>query len=88
METKQKYTFKQFIAALDSRNFDTLDHNSIETTKSFFQKLNDLDFVHIENNINDRRLRVCDLCKLQAYLEEYRLYYFDEEQYRKEYLSE
>ena len=34
MEAKQKYTFKQFIAALDSREFDILDHNSIETTKS------------------------------------------------------
>ena len=88
MEAKKKYTFKQFIAALDSREFDTLDHNSIETTKSFIQKINDLDFVHTESSINDKTIRGCDLCKLQNYLEEYRLYYFDEAYYRKEYLGE
>ena len=88
MEAKKKYTFKQFIAALDSRDFDVLDHNSIETTKAFIQKINDLDFVHSEDSIKDKKIAGCDLCKLQNYLEEYRLYYFDEEYYRKEYLGE
>jgi hypothetical protein len=88
MEAKKKYTFKQFIAALSSRDFNKLDPNAIEVTKSYFQKLNDLDFVHTENNIKDKTINGCDLCKLQNYLEEYRLYYFDEAYYRKEYLGE
>jgi hypothetical protein len=88
MEAKKKYTFKQFIAALGSREFDNIDPNAIETTKSFIQKINDLDFVHAEDSIKDKTIAGCDLCKLQNYLEEYRLYYFDEAYYRKEYLGE
>ena len=88
MEAKKKYTFKQFIAALSSRDFDELDPNAIEVTKSYFQQLNDLDFVHTELSIKDKTIAGCDLCKFQNYLEEYRLYYFDEAYYRKEYLGE
>lgn len=88
MEAKKKYTFKQFIAALSCQNFDELEQNSIEITKSYFLRINDLDFVHTEASINHKTINGCDLCKLQSYLEEYRLYYFDEENYRKEYLGE
>jgi hypothetical protein len=88
MEAKKKYTFKQFIAALSSRDFDELDRNAIEVTKSYFQQLNDLDFVHTELSIKDKTINGCHLCKFQNYLEEYRLYYFDEAYYRKEYLGE
>ena len=42
----------------------------------------------MEGSINNKTMRDCDLCKLQNYLEEYRLYYFDETHYRKEYLGE
>lgn len=86
MEAKKKYTFKEFIAALDSQNFDELDPNAIEITKSYFQKLNDLDFTHIEKD--GQISLVCDLCVLENYLKEYRIYQFDEEYYRKEYLGE
>ena len=86
MEAKKKYTFKQFIAALNSENFDEIDANCIESTQSFFQKLNDLDFTHIED-AGEISL-VCDLCILENYLQEYRIYQFDEEYYRKEYLGE
>jgi hypothetical protein len=82
----KKYTFKQFIAALDSKNFDEIDPNTIETTKSYFQKLNDLDFTHIEDA--GQISLVCDLCILENYLKEYRIYQFDEAYYRKEYLGE
>jgi hypothetical protein len=82
----KKYTFKQFIAALGSRDFNDIDPNAIETTKSYFQKLNDLDFTHIEDD--GRISLVCDLCILENYLKEYRMYQFDEEYYRKEYLGE
>ena len=82
----KKYTFKQFIAALNSNDFNELDHNSIESTKSYFQKLNDLDFTHIEDK--GQISLVCDLCILENYLKEYRIYQFDEAYYRKEYLGE
>jgi hypothetical protein len=86
MEAKKKYTFKQFIAALDSQNFDELDPNAVASTKSYFQKLNDLDFTHIEDA--GQISLVCDLCILENYLKEYRIYQFDEAYYRKEYLGE
>jgi hypothetical protein len=88
MEAKKKYTFKEFIAALHSREFDEIQPHCIESTKSFIQKINDLDFIHSESSIKDKTIDGCDLCKLQNYLEEYRLYYFDEPYYRKEYLGE
>lgn len=87
MKTMDKqYTFKQFVAAINSENFDEIDPNAIESTKTFFQKLNDLDFVHMEP-IGSISL-VCDLCILENYLKEYRMYISDEAKFKKEYLSE
>lgn len=83
---EKKYTFKEFVAAIESENFDRIDRNAIETTKSFFLKLHEQDFVYIDKE--GKFSLSCDLSLLENYLKEYRMYQFDEEKFRREYLSE
>lgn len=73
-----KYTFKEFITALGSKEFDIIDENSIITTKAFFLKIYEKDFFGKD----------LDLETLEVYLKEYQIYMNDEVYYRKEYLGE
>ncbi|MCK9446539.1 SH3 beta-barrel fold-containing protein [bacterium] len=71
------YSFIEYIAAIESKNFNTIDEEKIEWARNFVQSIIDnLDKeVHKGDCTNDNY--PCNLCVLEGMLIEYRRYVFN-----------
>lgn len=77
----RKYTFVEFIAALDSDDFDNIDDSWLEWAKGFVGHFNSPNSsVHYGDCT--RAPISCYLCTMEALLRDYREYYFNEEEWR------
>ncbi len=78
-----KYTFKEFIAATESKDFDVISPESWQ--EAYAERfLRGIDEPQIHNGDCTKQPCPCYLCTLQRYLEDYKQYTFHEEEYRKE----
>ena len=78
-----KYSFKEFLSALESEDFDKVDNNYGEKyIKNICEILCDDNSKHYGDCT--KHSITCYLCNLQYYLEDYKNYFFDEEIWRKE----
>jgi hypothetical protein len=85
-ESDRKYTFIEFIAALESKDFDNVDSSWMEWALTFVEE--------IKNPVNSkhegdctRTPAPCYLCVFEGLLNDYRDYYFNEEKWRGENLE-
>lgn len=74
------YTFKQFVAALESDNFNEIEPKALEWAK-WVESVN-LSGEHDGDCMN--RAMSCLLCAVQYYLKEYEKYTFKSEEFEKE----
>jgi hypothetical protein len=77
-----KYTFIQFVAALESDDFDKIDETWLPWAKEFVSYLNS-DNVNIHDGDCTKKPFSCYLCVVENLLSDYREYYFNEEEWRK-----
>lgn len=81
-----KYTFAEFVAADESDDFDRIEPENLKWANRFVKLMGESgNEVHFGDCT--KHSQSCMLCVHQRLLEEYHLYYFDEENYRKEYLT-
>jgi hypothetical protein len=79
----KKYTFIQFVAALESDNFDEIDETWIPWATEFVSHLNST-ARNVHHGDCTKQPVSCYLCVIEGLLKDYREYYFDEEKWRKE----
>jgi hypothetical protein len=77
-----KYTLVEFLTALESEDFDEIDENWIGWSKDFLSKLNS-NLSDSHNEDCDKTKSSCYLCTIENLLKNYREYYHNEEQWRK-----
>ena len=73
-----KYTFVEFIAALEGDDFNVIEPINLKWAKGFVESMGNIsDLIHhgdcTKQNIS------CELCVYEVYLKEYREYYFDKQ---------
>jgi len=78
----KKYTFIEFIAACESDNFDNIDESWIHWAKQFVSHLNS-DTANIHLGDCTKMPISCYLCNIENLLKNYREYYFNEIEWRK-----
>lgn len=76
-----KYSFVQFVAALDSKDFDMMEALRVVLTLNFFEKSNYLDSTHDEDCVGS--YKDCNLCRIEYLLTQYKEYCLDENTWRK-----
>ena len=83
----KKYTFVEFVAALEGEDFDVLEDSWLEWSKKFIEVLpkSHLSFGRHQGDCT-RESVVCELCLYEYYLREFKVYSLDEEKFRKEHL--
>ena len=74
-----KYTFKTFIAAQKSKNFDLVELDKLMWAEKFLYVVNEIIY---KEHIHDGG--GCAFCMLEDLLHKYTEYCFDEEGYRRE----
>ncbi len=79
---EKKYTFIQFIVALESDNFDNIDKTWIPWATEFISHLKSESDQHVGDCTNTPIS--CYLCTIEYLLRNYREYYFNEELWRTE----
>jgi hypothetical protein len=77
-----KYTLVEFIAALESDDFDQLDETWVGWAKDFLSHLNS-NLVSGHNGDCTNQPSPCYLCVVENMLKNYREYCLSEEQWRK-----
>ena len=82
--TPAKYTLAEFIAALESEDFDSIDSKWLTWANG--QMINLLHPLSRQKHDGDctKQPFTCSLCLLQHYLEDYKQYFFNEEAWRKD----
>lgn len=79
----RKYTFVEFIAALDCDDFDVLEDSWVKWAEQFVTHLNSPDSNYHHGDCTKQPVS-CYLCVMETLLKDYREYYFNEEEWRKE----
>ena len=79
----RKYTFVEFVAALECDDFDVLEESWLKWAKEFVSHLN-TDEVGVHYGDCTNQPISCYLCVIETLLKDYREYYFNEERWRKE----
>lgn len=82
----KKYTFVEFVAALESKDFDVIDQNYLNWANQFVDSFPDIAKNEYHGGDCTKMPGACPICFYETLLEEYRIYYFEEEKFRKEYL--
>lgn len=80
MENK-KYTFIEFIAALDSDDFDNIDPNWLKWAEGLIDKYPKMLNAGHAGDCTKMPIS-CNLCVLESLLSDYREYFFNEEEWR------
>jgi putative lipase involved disintegration of autophagic bodies len=81
-----KYTFVEFIAALEGDDFNVIEPSNLKWAKDSVESMGNIsDLIHLgdctKQNIS------CPLCVYEIYLKEYREYYFKEQDNAKQDIS-
>jgi hypothetical protein len=82
MET-DKYNFVEFIAALDSKDFDDIEPSWLKWAEELVEDYPRLLNAGHHGDCTKSAIS-CNLCVLESLLTDYRKYYFNEEEWRKE----
>ena len=73
-----KYTFVEFIAALEGDDFNVIESSNLTWAKGFVESMGNVsDLIH-EGDCTKQNIS-CPLCVYEIYLKEYREYYFNEQ---------
>lgn len=83
-EHEMKYTFKQFIAALEASDFDEIEDWGERWAEKFLSSLPEVLSTEVHNGDCTKVSSPCPYCVLEWYLNEYKQYFFDEENWRIE----
>lgn len=80
----KKYSFVEYLAAMEGENFDVLEPKYLTWAKDFVTYL--MGVLHTEFHHGDctKAACSCPFCSLEGNLEDYKEYYFNTEQWRKE----
>jgi hypothetical protein len=81
-EHEMKYTFKQFIAALEALDFDKIEEWGDIWAEQFLSFIPEILSTEIHNGDCTKVSSPCSYCVLQWYLDEYKQYSSDEETWR------
>jgi len=82
--SNKKYTFVEFMAACEGDDFDSPSQDNIDWAEQFvdaFPKIMKTE-VHFGDCTN--HAVSCNICIFETLLRDYRKYYFNEEEWRKE----
>jgi hypothetical protein len=79
-----KYTFKQFIAALECFDFDVPEEWGTKWAEKFVNSIPEIFSKEIHDGDCTKQSCPCPYCVLQWYLEEYKQYCLDEDNWRIE----
>lgn len=78
-----KYTFVQFVAALESKDFDDIEPGWLNWAEGLIDKYPKM-LNEVHHGDCTKSAISCNLCVLESLLEDYRNYFFNEEEWRKE----
>jgi hypothetical protein len=81
-----KYTFVQFLAAIESDDFDNIDKVWLDWANKFVEHFPEIMKTEQHGGDCTKMPGSCPVCSYESLLAEYRIYYFDEERWRKEYM--
>jgi len=79
-----KYTFVEFVAALESKDFDKIDEAWLAWANKFMNDQKEVFKTGIHDGDCTKQPFTCHLCCIEQLLKDYRHYYFQEEQWRKD----
>lgn len=79
-----KYTFVEFVAALESKDFDKIDEAWLVWANKFMNDQKEVFKKCIHAGDCTKQSHTCGLCLIETLLADYKRYYFQEEQWRKD----
>jgi hypothetical protein len=82
----KKYTFVEFLCATESEDFDNPDYTWMDWANQLVDSFPNIMKTQYHAGDCTNIPCSCIFCNYESMLEEYRIYYFEEERYRKEYL--
>jgi hypothetical protein len=82
----KKYTFVQFLCALESEDFDNPDYTWMDWANNYVDSFGEIMKNQFHGGDCTKVPISCMHCQYEQMLSEYRIYYFEEEKFRKEYL--
>jgi hypothetical protein len=80
----KKYTFKEFIGALESEDFDVIDDWPKRFSDHYIASIPEVLSNEYHNGDCTNISSPCPYCVLEWYLNEYKEYSFNEEQWRED----
>lgn len=81
---RDKYTFTEFVAALESDDFDKIEDNNLVRAKSFISDYPKVMETQVHGGDCTRESYSCPFCLMEHFLMEYKMYFFNEDIFRKE----
>jgi hypothetical protein len=81
-EQSKKYTFVEFVAAWESDDFDDIEPSWLRWAEHLIENYGKLLNAHHLGDCTKTPIS-CNLCVLESLLTDYREYYFNEEEWRK-----
>lgn len=82
----KKYNFVQFLCALESEDFDNPDYTWMDWAYNYVDSFGKIMKNQFHGGDCTKESNSCMHCLFEQLLSEYRIYYFEEERFRKEYL--
>ena len=73
----KKYTFREYIAAVEGADFDVLEEEELKSADDFLNSFSDV-FKSVHRGDCTSESMPCGLCVLEILLSDYRKYFFDE----------
>jgi hypothetical protein len=81
---RPKYKFNEFLAAMESDDFDIIEESWLEWANKFISSIPNVLMTDYHGGDCTKMPAPCPICVYETLLTDYREYYFDEENWRKE----